>query len=109
MEPSTTAAMTQKRLISPEGSCRTFDRAADGFVRGEAINTIFIKRLDDAIQDNNPIQAVIRGTGTNSGGKSQGQKGQSQEALMRKLYFDTKLDVRKTAFVDVFWHKQDFN
>ena len=104
MGPTTTAAMTQEGIISPEGSCKTFDASADGFARGDAINSIFIKRLEDAIRDENPIRAVIRNTGTNSDGKSQGlltPSTKSHEALMRKVYSEAHLDVGETAFVEV--------
>ena len=103
MGPMTTAAMTEEGILSPEGSCKTFDAAADGFARGEAINAVYIKRLDDAIKDGNPIRAVIRNTGTNSDGKSQGlmtPNAKRQEALMRKVYSDAGLDIRDTAFVE---------
>ncbi|KAE9370652.1 hypothetical protein N431DRAFT_559764 [Stipitochalara longipes BDJ] len=103
MGPTTTAAMTQEGILSPEGSCKTFDATADGFARGDAITAVYIKLLDDAIRDNNPIRAVIRNTGTNSDGKSQGlmtPNPESHEALMRKVYLDAGLDPTDTAFVE---------
>jgi acyl transferase domain-containing protein len=103
MGPTTTAAMTQEGILSPEGSCKTFDAAADGFARGEAITAVYIKLLDDAIRDKNPIRAIIRNTGTNSDGKSQGlmtPNSKSHEALMRKVYADAGLDPTLTAFVE---------
>ena len=102
--PLTTSLMSSEGMLSPEGSCKTFDAAADGFARGEAINAVFIKRLDDALRDNSPIRAVIRATGTNSDGRGPGllaPNGKSHEALMRKVYADAKLDPRQTAFVEV--------
>lgn len=96
--------MTQEGILSPEGSCKTFDAAADGFARGEAITAIYIKRLDHAIRDKNPIRAVVRNTATNSDGKSVGlmtPNGKSHEALMRKVYRDAGLDPRHTVFVEV--------
>lgn len=104
MGPTTTAAMTQEGIISPEGSCKTFDAAADGFARGEAVTAVYIKRLVDALRDGNPVRAVIRNTATNSDGKSQGlmtPNGKAHEMLMRKVYLDAGLDPRNTAFVEV--------
>ncbi|KAM6508198.1 hypothetical protein FALCPG4_018080 [Fusarium falciforme] len=103
MGPTTTSAMTEEGMLSPEGSCKTFDSAADGYARGEAINAVYIKLLDDAIRDNNPIRAIIRNTGTNSDGKSQGlltPNSSAHEALMRKVYADIDLDPGRTAFVE---------
>lgn len=104
MGPTMTAVMTEEGMLSPEGSCKTFDAAADGYARGEAINAIYIKSLDDAIRDKNPIRAIIRNTGTNSDGKGQNlliPNSLAHEALMRKAYADVNLDPGKTAFVEV--------
>ena len=60
--PGMTASMTEKGVLSPEGSCKTFSADADGYARGEAITAVFIKPLDAAIRDGNPIRAVIRST-----------------------------------------------
>ena len=103
MGPYLTAAMTHQGVLSPEGSCKTFDASADGFARGEAINAVYIKRLDDAVRDENPIRAVIRGTLTNSDGKGgslMAPNGEAHEALMRKVYQDAGLDPRDTGFVE---------
>lgn len=104
MGPIPTSVMAGEGMLSPDGSCKTFDASANGYARGEAINALYIKPLDDAIRDNNPIRAVIRNTATNSDGKSQGilaPNGASHEALMRKVYGDIGLDPGKTAFVEV--------
>ncbi|OCL02964.1 putative polyketide synthase [Glonium stellatum] len=103
MGPTTTAAMTLEGVLSPNGSCKSFDSAADGFARGEAIVSVYVKRLDDAIRDENPIRAIIRNTGTNSDGRSQGlmaPNGKAHEALMRKVYRDAGLDPGHTGFVE---------
>ncbi len=104
LSPMTTAEMTQEGILSPHGSCRTFDAAADGFARAEAVNAVYIKKLDDAIKDKNPIRAIIRNTGTNSDGRSGSimqPNGESHETLMRKVYRDAGLDPSLTAFVEV--------
>ena len=104
MGPTTSSAMTQEGILSPEGSCKTFDAAADGFARGEAINAVYIKRLNDAIRDKNPVRAIIRNTATNSDGKNQGlmtPNGKAHEALIRRVYLDAGLDPNETAFVEV--------
>ena len=104
MGPTTTAAMANEGIISPEGSCKTFDAAADGFARAEAINAVYVKRLDDAVRSRNPIRAVIRNTGTNCDGQSAGlmaPNGVAHELLMRKVYVDVGLDPNETAFMEV--------
>lgn len=101
---ATTAAMFQEGILSPEGSCKTFDAAADGFARAEAINAIYIKRLSDALRDTNPIRAIIRNSGTNSDGRSHGlmtPSSEAQEALIRKTYATSGLAPLETGYVEV--------
>lgn len=96
--------MSNKGVLSNDGSCKTFDAAADGYGRGEAINAIYIKTLADAIRDGNPVRAIIRGTGSNSDGKSSSLLSPSsvtQIALMKQVYREANLDPRETAFVEV--------
>ncbi|OJI89152.1 hypothetical protein ASPTUDRAFT_134297 [Aspergillus tubingensis CBS 134.48] len=103
MGPTTTAAMTAEGILSPEGSCKTFDAKADGFARAEAITAVYIKPLAAAIRDGNVIRAVIRATGSNSDGKSQSlmsPNGAAHEALMRQVYEDAGLDPAETAYVE---------
>ena len=52
--------------------CKTFDAAADGYVRGEGCGVIVVKRLEDAIRDGDRIRAVIRGSAINQDGASGG-------------------------------------
>ena len=104
MGPVTTAALTQEGVLSPKGSCTTFDAAADGFARAEAINAIYIKKLSNALRDANPIRAIIRNTGTNSDGRSRGlmtPSSEAHEALIRKTYADSGLAPSETGYVEV--------
>ncbi|EMD00429.1 hypothetical protein BAUCODRAFT_62024 [Baudoinia panamericana UAMH 10762] len=52
-------------FLSRTGNCKPFDDKADGYCRGEAVATVIIKRLDDAIAENDPILGVILDTKTN--------------------------------------------
>src|SRR5262249_14862468 len=57
-------------LLSPRGRCRTFDRGADGFVRGEGCGLLVLRRLADALSDGDRVQAVIRGIAVNQDGRT---------------------------------------
>ncbi len=72
LTPATMIAFSQSRMLAPDGKCKTFDAAADGYVRGEGCGVIAIKRLEDAIRDGDHIRAVIRGSAINQDGASGG-------------------------------------
>lgn len=69
--PDFTAGLDRGHFLSRSGNCKTFDDAADGYCRGEGIGTVIIKRLDDAIADNDPILATILGAYTNHSAESE--------------------------------------
>ena len=72
LSPATMITFSKSRMLAPDGRCKTFDAAADGYVRGEGCGVIVIKRLDDAICDGDRIRAVIRGSAVNQDGASGG-------------------------------------
>ncbi|MFH9266918.1 SDR family NAD(P)-dependent oxidoreductase [Streptomyces sp. NPDC017546] len=76
-------------MLSPTGRCHTFDHRADGFVPGEGVGVLVLKRLDDAIADGDHIHGVIRATGSNHDGATNGitaPSSVSQEALLRDVH-----------------------
>src|SRR5437660_5737401 len=55
LSPLPTLALAKWGMLSPEGRCKTFDAAADGFARGEGCGVVVLKRLSDALADNDTI------------------------------------------------------
>ncbi|RAL12642.1 polyketide synthase fmaB [Aspergillus homomorphus CBS 101889] len=79
---------------SPTGRCHVFDAKADGYVRAEGMNTVILKRLDDALQDGDPIRAVIRGIANNHNGRTPGIASPSsddQAAAVRQAYANANI------------------
>jgi acyl transferase domain-containing protein/NADPH:quinone reductase-like Zn-dependent oxidoreductase/acyl carrier protein len=72
LTPATMITFSSAHMLAPDGRCKTFDAAADGYVRGEGCGVIVIKRLEDAIRDGDHIRAVIRGSAINQDGASGG-------------------------------------
>ncbi|HEU4962712.1 MAG TPA: beta-ketoacyl synthase N-terminal-like domain-containing protein [Bacilli bacterium] len=55
-------------VLSPDGHCRAFDAKAEGTVEGTGAGVVLLKRLEEAIEDNDRIYAVIRGSAINNDG-----------------------------------------
>ena len=72
LTPATMITFSSAHMLAPDGRCKTFDAAADGYVRGEGCGVIVVKRLEDAIRDGDRIRAVIRGSAINQDGASGG-------------------------------------
>ncbi|WP_319454754.1 MULTISPECIES: SDR family NAD(P)-dependent oxidoreductase [unclassified Mycobacterium] len=72
ISPATMITFSQAHMLAPDGRCKTFDAAADGYVRGEGCGVVVVKRLDDALRDGDRIRAVIRGSAVNQDGASGG-------------------------------------
>ncbi|WP_436740146.1 amino acid adenylation domain-containing protein [Streptomyces sp. BBFR102] len=88
LTPDKTRSFARGGMLSPQGACRTFDEAADGYVRGEGCGVVVLKRLADAERDGDPVLAVVRGTAVNHTGGSAGfltaPSRPAQEAVLRK-------------------------
>ena len=87
LAPEPSINFSQARMLAPDGHCKTFDAAADGYVRGEGCGVIVLKRLLDAVADGDNVLAVIRGSSVNQDGASGGltvPSGPSQEAVIRR-------------------------
>ncbi len=55
-------------LESPDGHCRVFDKHSKGTVFGNGLGIVVLKRLEDALADNDNITAVINSTAVNNDG-----------------------------------------
>ncbi|MER5402152.1 type I polyketide synthase [Streptomyces sp. NPDC002599] len=70
VDPEAGAGLANMGALSPDGRCYPFDARANGFTRGEGGAFVVLKRLDLAVADGDPVHAVVRGWGVNSGGAS---------------------------------------
>ncbi|TDX62566.1 amino acid adenylation domain-containing protein [Methylosinus sp. sav-2] len=86
LTPALMISMSRARMLAPDGKCKTFDAAADGYVRGEGCGVIVLKRLSDALRDGDRIRAVLRGGAVNQDGSSGGltvPSGRAQQRVIR--------------------------
>lgn len=104
LSPRMTVTMSEHRVISPTGTCRSFDAHANGYARGEAVNAIHIKRLSHALRDGDPIRSVIRSVCINSDGPRSPlfiPSPESHELLIRRSHQLAGItDLSQTAMVE---------
>ena len=82
-------------MLSPSGKCHTFDAGADGFVPGEGVGVVVLKRLGDAVRDRDSISGLIVGSGINQDGNTNGitaPSARSQERLECYVYDRFNID-----------------
>ncbi len=80
---------------SLSGLCHTFDEKADGYIKAEAVNMVYLKRLGDALRDGDPIRAIIRGSATGSDGWTAGiasPNSSAQAATIRQAYANAGIE-----------------
>ncbi|GFF29324.1 lovastatin nonaketide synthase [Aspergillus udagawae] len=102
--PMISTSLSDYRAMASDGICKTFDAAADGYGRGEAVTAILIKRLDHAIRDGDPVRAVIRATALNCDGRQEPQgapKARTQEEVILDAYARAGIEeISRTAFFE---------
>jgi amino acid adenylation domain-containing protein len=95
LNPDMFVHMSQLGFLSPSGRCRTFDAKGDGYARGEGALALILKPLGQALDDGDPIRAVIKATRINHNGRTQGISLPSKEEQQRNLeglYGSTGID-----------------
>ncbi len=76
---------SQTGVLSKSGNARPFSKDADGTVLGEGVGLLVLKRLEDAVNDQDRIYAVIKALGSSSDGKSQSIYAPRSEGQIRAL------------------------
>ncbi|NKD77349.1 amino acid adenylation domain-containing protein [Haematospirillum sp. H1815] len=86
--PEIDLALHKAGMLAPDGRCKTFDKDADGYVRGEGCAVLVLKPLSHALADGNRVRAVIRQSVVRQDGTRAGltvPDGHAQEAMIRKV------------------------
>lgn len=102
--PDFTAGLDRGHFLSQTGNCKTFDDDADGYCRGEGVGTIILKRLEDAIYDRDPIQALISGACTNHSAEAESITRPfigAQKDIFRKILNTAGVDPYDIGYVEM--------
>lgn len=101
--PSISKVFHESGFLSPDGRCQSFDSKANGYVRSEGCGAVILKRLDDALKDQDQILAVIKGSAVNQDGQSNGltaPNGPSQEAVIQAALQNAKVSPDEINYIE---------
>jgi len=90
-------------VLSPDGRCKTFDAAADGYVRAEGAAVLALKSLSRARADGDRVYAVILGSAVNNDGRTNGLLAPSrlaQERVLRDACRGAGVDPTSVSYVE---------
>lgn len=86
--PDMYLGLDRAHFLSPTGQCKAFDKAADGYCRSEGCAAVVLKRLSDAVNENDNILGVIKGIAVNQSGLATSithPHAPTQEKLFKKV------------------------
>jgi len=90
-------------MLSPDGRCKTFSSAANGYVRGEGVGLLLLKPLAAARRDRDHIYALIRGSSENHGGRANSLTAPNpiaQARLIEAAYAQARIDPRTIGYIE---------
>lgn len=90
-------------MLSQTGKCKTFDQSADGFVRAEGCGGVLLKPYSEALNDNDNIYGIIKGSGVNHDGTSSSLRApnmQSQKKLIKSVYEQSKIPFNTISYIE---------
>ncbi|MCP4695670.1 MAG: SDR family NAD(P)-dependent oxidoreductase, partial [Gammaproteobacteria bacterium] len=93
----------QLGVFSADGRCKTFDKSANGYVKGEGAGAVLLKPLEQAVNDGDHIYAVIAGTAVNHGGKANSltaPNSNSQADVLVKAYQEAGFDPQSVGYIE---------
>lgn len=104
LSPKTMIGTSQLNIYSPDGRCKTFDKDANGYVKGEGVAAVLLKPLKAAIEDGDNILAVIKGAAVNHGGRSNSitaPNPAAQARLLFKAYSEAGIGAERVSYIEL--------
>jgi acyl transferase domain-containing protein len=101
--PDMYLGLDRAHFLSPTGQCKAFDKAADGYCRSEGCAAVVLKRLSDAVNENDKILGVIKGVAVNQSGLASSithPHAPTQEKLFKKVLSKTGMRHEDVSVVE---------
>lgn len=103
LTPEPMIYFSKGRFMAPDGRCKAFDAAADGYVRGEGCGIVVLKRLADARREGDRVYAVVLGSAVNQDGRSSGltvPNGPAQEQVIADALARAQVPAQAVSYVE---------
>ena len=103
LAPDNSVAVSRAHMLAPDGRCKTFDRAANGYARSEGCGVLVLKRLSAAQADGDRVIAVIRGTAVRQDGARSGltvPNGPAQERVIRAGLEAARVQAGEVGYIE---------
>jgi phthiocerol/phenolphthiocerol synthesis type-I polyketide synthase C len=103
LTPQSFVGFARATMLSPHGRCRPFDAAADGYVRSEGGVALILKPLAAALAEGEAVLGVIRASGINQDGRTNGfslPSREAQAALLRRVYDTAGIDPEALCYFE---------
>lgn len=100
LKPNTSVQFMKLGMLSPEGTCKSFDSSGNGYCRSEAAVAVLLTKRSVAKR----VYAIVVNAGNNTDGyKEQGvtfPSGEMQQRLVRSLYQEANISPEQVEYVE---------
>ncbi len=96
-------SFSKSRMLSPDGQCKTFDKAANGYVPGEGVGVLLLQRLEDARHASNHIYGILKGSALNHGGQTRSitaPRVEAQQSVILAAYTDAGISPETVTYTE---------
>ncbi|MEM9557179.1 MAG: SDR family NAD(P)-dependent oxidoreductase [Acidobacteriota bacterium] len=103
LTPAEATSLARARMLAPDGRCKPFSAAADGYVRAEGCGLVLLERDRDARRRSARRQAMVRGSAVGQDGRSSGMtvpNGPAQQDVMRAALRDAGAKPDEIGYVE---------
>lgn len=103
ISPQVSINFSMAKMLSPDGRCKTFDQSADGFVRSEGCGIVVLKRLKDAIANQDRIRGILLGSATNQDGRTSSittPNSLSQQKVIEQALINSKIKPQQVSLIE---------
>ncbi len=103
IHPNKYLVISEGQFISSGGHCQSFGEGGDGYIPGEGVGAVILKRLSEAQKDGNHIYGIIKGSALNHGGKTNGYtvpNPQAQCTVISRALRESNVNSRYVSYIE---------